>query len=302
MKIKCNIVIAFFVSLLFCSCGEGVIVFGFEVYIPKIVVEGYLQFINKVSDIIIGRNFPINGAILLDYFIADAKAKITDLETGEQYQLSYNRFSRSYAYTGNDLVIGYNKSYELEVEANIDGKTLFTKSVTTTPQEGFRVNRDLSVLGEMRYNQKDEFGKTQYFNLVFDPSPGTGLYVLSINALEVSLSNYIYDNIYSGFSDSIRLTYRSVADFKEQSAYQLNINSQTLGHNFKIEWDKFWFYSNFEIILLACDKNFKEYFLTIDRLMEVDGNYHEPLLNFEGDGLGVFGSYIADTLYCRVIK
>jgi hypothetical protein len=306
MKIKWNIIIVFFVTFLFCSCGEGIIDLGSEVYKPKIVIEGYLQPNNKVRDIIIGRNFPLDGEISIsNYFITNAKVKITDLETEKQYELSYNSFTRNYEYTGNDLIVEYNRSYKLEVEANIDGKTLYTKSITTTPQKGFRVDRNLSVLGEMKYNLKDEFGNTKYFNLVFDPSQGTDLYILSTTALEASTSNYIYDNIYNNFVfslDSNKITFEDIIEFVQRSTYQLNINSYSLGHNFKIEWENFWFYADFEVILLACDKNFKEYFLTIDNLSEVDGNFHEPILNFEGDGVGVFGSYIADTLYCKVTK
>ena len=297
--------IVFCVTLLFYSCGEGVIDLGSEVYTPKIVIEGYLQPNHKVKDIVIGRNFPLNGEFsIFNYFIVDAKVKITDLETEKQYQLNYNIFNLSYEYAGNDLIIEYGRSYKLEVETNIDGKTLYTSSVTTTPQQGFHVNRDLSVLGEMKYNEKDEFGNNKYFNLVFDPSPGTDFYTLSTTAIEASPSNYIYDNIYSGFAFTLDSNHvlRHIKDFRQRTMYQLNINSYTVEHNFRIGWDNFWFYTNFEIVVLACDKNFKEYFLTIDRLAEVDGSYHEAMLNFEGDGVGVFGSYIADTSYCKVIK
>jgi hypothetical protein len=303
MKIKLNTVIVFFVTLLFFSCGEGIIDLGSAVYTPKIVVEGYLQPNKKVRGIIISRNFPLNGEIsVFNYFIPDAKAKITDLEMGKQYQLSYNNFTTSYEYSGNDLIIEYNRSYKLEIEANIDGKTLYVQSITTTPQKGFRVDRNLSLLGEMTYNQKDEFDNTKYFNLVFDPSPGTDFYMLRVTALEPSVKNFIiYDGLdFLGFSDAE--IQERLKNFRQRSIFQLNINSYTLGHNFKIDWENFWFYTDFEVILLACDKNFKEYFLTIDKLSEIDGSYREPLLNFEGDGVGVFGSYIAETLYCRVMK
>ena len=304
MKIKFNIVIAFFVTLLFYSCGESVVDLGSDVYTPKIVVEGYLKPNSKVSNIVIGRNFPINEEIqTFNYFIPDAKAKIIDLETNKQYQLSFNNFTRSYEYFGNDWIIEYNRSYQLEVEANIDGKTLLTRSITTTTQKGFRVDRDLSIIGELKYNEKDVFGSTKKFNLVFDPSQGTDFYFLCVTALEASVNNFIYDNIFSSFMHfDERDVARRIRNFKQNTLYQLNINSYTLGHNFKIDWENFWFYTDYEVILFACDKNFKEYFLTIDRLSEIDGGYHEAMLNFEGDGVGVFGSYIADTVYCRVTK
>jgi hypothetical protein len=309
MKVKFNIrvvnknlFIVFFVTLLFCSCGEGVIDLSSEPYTPKIVIDGYLQPGNRVRNIIIGRNFPVTGQVpVLNYFIADAQVKIIDLETEKQYQLSYNRFNGSYAYTGNDLIVEYNRSYKLEVEASIDGKTLYASSVTTTPQKGFYIDRELSVLGELKYNRKDEFGDTEYFNVVFDPSPGTDFYILSTTALEATADNYIYNNIFSGFVFGDDML-EHIKDFDQRSAFQLNINSYTPGHNFRIEWDHFWFYADFEVILLACDKNFKEYFFTIDKLQELDGTYHEAMLNFEGDGVGLFTAYIADTVYCRVIE
>ena len=39
-----------------------------------------------------------------------------------------------------------------------------------------------------------------------------------------------------------------------------------------------------------------------DQVKEIDGNYHEPAFHFEGDGIGVFGSAIADTAYFWILR
>ena len=49
-------------------------------------------------------------------------------------------------------------------------------------------------------------------------------------------------------------------------------------------------------------KNYMQFLQTWDDVKEPDGNYHEPKFNFEGDGIGVFGSVVADTTYLTVTK
>jgi hypothetical protein len=67
-------------------------------------------------------------------------------------------------------------------------------------------------------------------------------------------------------------------------------------------WQDFRFYDDYEIIMYAADKNYKDFFITYQNVVELDGNFHEPKFNIEGDGIGVFGSIIADTVSCRVIR
>jgi len=67
-------------------------------------------------------------------------------------------------------------------------------------------------------------------------------------------------------------------------------------------WQDFRFYDDYEIIMYAADKNYKDFHITYRNVMELDGNFHEPKFNIEGDGIGVFGSIIADTVRCRVIQ
>ena len=69
-----------------------------------------------------------------------------------------------------------------------------------------------------------------------------------------------------------------------------------------INWLDTWFYGNYRVVMYAGDRNFKDYFITINQLQEMDGNYHEPKMYFEGDGIGIFGSFIADTVTFNLVK
>ncbi|MBI2419393.1 MAG: hypothetical protein HYV28_16140, partial [Ignavibacteriales bacterium] len=51
----------------------------------------------------------------------------------------------------------------------------------------------------------------------------------------------------------------------------------------------------------AGDLNFKNYLLSADS-QEPDGNFHEPVQIFTGDGIGVFASAVKDTLVFSIIK
>ncbi len=63
-----------------------------------------------------------------------------------------------------------------------------------------------------------------------------------------------------------------------------------------------WFYGQYRIIAYAGDENMKNYYLTHANVAEMDGNLHEPVFNIDGDGIGIFGSAIADTLYFTVLQ
>lgn len=41
---------------------------------------------------------------------------------------------------------------------------------------------------------------------------------------------------------------------------------------------------------------------TFDEVQEDDGNFHEPLFDIEGDGIGVFGSVVADSIKVEVLQ
>ena len=60
--------------------------------------------------------------------------------------------------------------------------------------------------------------------------------------------------------------------------------------------------SRYEIIIYAADTNYSSFLQTFDEVQEDDGNFHEPEFRLEGDGMGYFGSAIADTVALEVIR
>ena len=63
----------------------------------------------------------------------------------------------------------------------------------------------------------------------------------------------------------------------------------------------FWFYTEYRLTTMACDVNYKEFLQTYNDVQEEDGNFHEAKFNIEGDGIGVFGSVVLDTVTVNVI-
>jgi hypothetical protein len=75
-----------------------------------------------------------------------------------------------------------------------------------------------------------------------------------------------------------------------------NVNSKADNINVEIEWINIWFYSKYRVIVYAGDQNFRNFSTTNQELQEMDGNFHAPIVDIKGDGIGVFASAIADTL------
>ena len=67
--------------LLFNSCGEGSVEIGRNTYEPKIVIEGYLYPGQKINNIKITRNIPLNTNINpLDLILSNSDVRILDLQ------------------------------------------------------------------------------------------------------------------------------------------------------------------------------------------------------------------------------
>jgi hypothetical protein len=301
MRNTVYIIFSLLITLLLSSCGEGIVDIGADNYQSKIVVEGYLSPEHNVENIIIGRNFPLNTTISVEeMFIMDADVKITAIETGKEYKLQFDPVRKSYYYSGNDLIIGYNKSYSLAVSATIDGKILTTTSITTTPLKGFCIDKNLSTLGEMYYREKDQNGNLKNFNLVFNPSPQNKFYAISIVSMNAAIDKFIFDNPYNDVdTNDVK---DDLVDYQYQDVWISNLKTDALSQSHIIEWVNTWFYGQYRTIMYAGDSNFKDYYITMNQLQEMDGNYHEPKLHLDGDGVGVFGSYIADTVYFTIKK
>ena len=284
---------------LFSSCGEGTVDIGQNTYTPKIVVEGYLYPGQKVSNIRITKNIPLNTAPdTLSLILFTADVRIIDLQSNKEYKLTFSPNSYAFEYTGNDLEIGYNKSYRLSVSANVNGQNLATSCITHIPNSGFKIERQLSQIQPLFYQEKDAIGNIKNYSLVFNPSPGTSFYAFSIVALDANDSTFNYNNAYIDVKREDVI--KDLDRYKYQFRWLQNVNSTNGSITFEMNWINFWFYGKYRVVAYAGDDNYKNFSLTYRLVQEFDGNFHEPAMALEGDGIGVFGSVIADTVYLEV--
>ncbi|MBX7151036.1 DUF4249 domain-containing protein [bacterium] len=300
MKIR----ILFIAALFAVSCGEGKIDISSQKYEPKIVIEGYLTPQHKVERIHISRNFPLDAVIdPEDIPIADAQVTITDLASMTEYPLTYNVDSSYFEYNGVGLDIGFNKSYRLNVTAVIDGQTLMANSTTTTPQSGFSIIPELSTLDSMVYRKKNSTGQLEFFKVAFNRSPGVDFYLVTMIARNPSVESFIYSPANPfGDVDSSDVV-KDMEDYRhDDDDWLMNPNLGPGTTTFDLEWFLMWFYGEYQMTMYACDKNYKDFAITNDDVQEEDGNFHQPVLHINGDGIGVFGSVIADTAYIKVLK
>lgn len=276
--------------LVFTSCGSPNVDITSSSYSPKIVVEGYLFCNETVKDFRLTRNFRLNnqlegGSLILTPSQNDVVITINGIP------LTYDESKKTY-YNSN-LKIEYGRTYKLDVSANIDGNQLHTTSITTTPQKGFSIiNKDL---GSIKYRLAKP-------TIQFTPSPGTNLYAFSIMPDSASLRNFIYDNPYEPNKDTTDLvkdfnSYR----FQYEVIKDINSNSSST-FQYSVEGYDSWFYGSYTVTVYAGDSNFGYYLLTANNVKEMDGNFHEPIQIFEGDGIGVFGSAIKETVKFSLIK
>ena len=287
------------------SCGEGTVSVTNESYEPKIVIEGFLVANQKVEKIRIARNFPIDANLQRFDLIPDVdrtQVTITDVEKGTSYDLTFhiaeeNNFDDYYwEYNRDDLIIECGKTYRLNVSAPIDGCILHASSTTTVPLQGLKIvqlNYD-----RLHYRQQDENNQIVNFKVTIERSPGTTFYLTTMQALEANKSTYIYDNPYEDVKPE------DVTDDVSTFRYDWIQNTpSTSGQSeFDIYWNSLRFYCKYEVIVYASDENYMSFLQTYNDVQEPDGNFHEPRFNIEGDGIGVFGSTIADTVYIEVLR
>lgn len=283
MKFMKFIIIVLFAAG-FYSCGDPAVEIEEVNYEPKITVEGYLYPGETVNKIKLSRNFPLEIIIdSVDLILTPGKNSLSASING--VPLQYNEVNGYYF--NNNLLIENNKTYKLEVSAFVDGKQLYTESETTTPKSGFQVLE--KELGNIKYVQ-------QRANIRFNPAPGTGFYAFSIRAENATLDNFIYDNIY--FPNQERKDIEeNFNDYLYQMNLIINVNSAEDNIiNYEVLELDTWFYTNYRVIVYAGDENFKDYLLTVNRVQQPDGNFIEPEFHFLGDGIGIFGSAVKDTV------
>lgn len=277
-------------GFLITACGDPVVTIEEGGYKPKIVVNAFIYPEEPVEDIYITRNFKLNtpidtSVLFLTPTVNNVSVTINDVP------LEYDAVTKTYF--SNDIGIDYNTTYRMNVEADIDGARFTTESFTTTPARGFDlVNNDL---GTAKYRKDD---------LVIDfiPSPGTGFYLFSYRPDSASYDNYINTN---PFLPNLEREYfeENYFRFLFQFSFLLNVNSYSAEPiTNEVSGFDTWFYAGYHVIVYAGDDNFKDYFLTANRVQQFDGNFIEPEFHISGDGIGVFASAIRDTVVFSIIE
>lgn len=287
-------------SIILSSCGDNELVSSEADYKPKIVIEGLIYPGEDISGIRISRNFPLNQNVdASKLYLMDAQVILTDLETNNSYNLEPNNGTFSFEYNGAGLSVGYGKSYKLDITAVIDGKTLHTSSITKTPSEGFRIIPERSIAGTLKYREKDANGEVKQFGICFEPTVGASFYAFSISSSAPTIESFIFDNDYFEIDTS------DVTDdflsFSQRYNWTMNLNSSE-AYTHEISWLDLWFYGTYRIVVYAGDKNYHHFMATYGDVQEMDGNFHEPKFYIDGDGIGYFGSAIADTIYVNVAR
>jgi hypothetical protein len=284
---------------MFAGCGEGVVDLSQAKYEPKIVMEAYIYPNHTIDNIKITRNVPFDKPInFSSVILSEAKVVLTDLDLNKQYDLYYNPENFSFEDKGKSIQVEYGKSYKLEVWAAIDGKNLYASSTTTVPLKGLKINQNLN--STIRYREKDESGNLKKYNISLKPSQNADIHAISIVAEKPNLINFIYENPY--FKPDTSDIRKDIDQYSNAFYWLQNFKPGAKQLSFEIEWMSIWFYSRYRVIIYGGDKNFKDFFLTQKDVQEMDGNFHEPKLHIEGDGIGVFASADVDTTYFEVIK
>jgi len=302
----------FWLPLILTACGKGIVEVTNESFEPRLVIEGLLIADEKVDYIRVSRNFRLNADLSgMDLVINNAEVKILDAGAGKTYSLTffempispnapkYERINRAYyRYANDDWRIAASKTYTLEVRATVEGKALFARSTTTVPQTGFKVaqvNYD-----SLKYRQRDAQGEVMSFQLTIDRSPGTNFYVAVIRPQLATMDNFIYDNSY------VDLKPEDVAedldDFNNKVEWIQDTPLVAGQSRLDIFWWDLWFYSAYNVAVYAADKNYRKFLQTYDSVQEEDGNFHAAKFNFEGDGIGYFGSAVVDTVQIKVLR
>lgn len=285
-----RILLAVLLGLILAGCGKSGVNLDNAPYVPKIVVEGYLYCGQTVSHIRLMRNFPIGAPV--------DTSGLYLTPSGNNVQVTINGVPLSFdlatqTYFSNQIYVDYGETYTLDVYAIVDGSQLHTTSTTTTPDKGFEIiNRKI---GSFPYD-------SPFIALAFRTSPGTDFYAFSIVPDSAGPGNFIYNNLFRKNLDSADVV-KNLNDFKFQGAVEDGINSYaTSPYSLPIHSSETWFYGKYTIVAYAGDSNFKDYVLTAPSVQEADGNFHEPILIFKGNGIGVFASAIADTATFTILK
>ncbi len=279
-----------FIVFIFSKCGNPDVEITNSSYEPKIAVEAYLFCGETVQNIRLTRNFELNKyQDMKNLFLSPSANNVVATING--IPLEFDAVNKTYF--NNQITVDYGTTYKLEISAVIDGKELHASSITTTPKKGFEIiNKDL---GTVKYRQSP-------LKIDFKTSPGTDLYIFSLMADSAAVKNFIFDNPYfPGMSEEDLLDNYNTYRYQYNVVSDINSNIVT-DYSYNVQGYDTWFYSPYTVTVYAGDENFRYYLFTASNVMEMDGNFHEPIVIFEGDGIGVFASAIKETVTFTITK
>lgn len=302
-----KIIYSVLIGFILTACGDGIVEVKNISYEPRITVEGLLMPGKKVNRIRVFKNFKIDQKVSLFNSLLDptkTTVSITDDQSGNIYELSLHIPDSLedingywFEYNGNDLQIMYNNSYTINVNSEYEGKSMWTSSTTTVPPAGFKIS---SVnYSTLKFAQKKDNGDLEVFEVNIQRSPGITYYLATIRPLNNNYDNLIKNHLV-GKLDSTDYDKNKI-DLSFDTSWIQNTPEYPGESIMRLFWFDFYFYSEYEVIIYAADKNYREFLQTYNRVQEFDGNFHEAEFNFKGDGIGYFGSVIPDTLYINVI-
>lgn len=301
---KIAILMLTILALIIQSCGEATVSVTNISYEPKLSIEGFLIAERAPEKIRINRNFPVNAQLRnMSLIPENMLATITDVASGTVYDLTFhpsstNTDSNWFDYTGGDFIVEPGKNYRLDVSGEVSGKVLNASAETTVPLSGFEITA--MNFDQLTYRQPGENGEVSRFFMTINRSPGTTFYLNTIHALDADLSTFVYNNPF------FNIDRKDIEENMHRLSFQMRWIQDTPDSagetEIEIFWSDLWFYSQYELVVFAADNNYKDFIQTFGRVRETDGNFHEAKFNIEGDGIGVFGSMIADTAYISVTE
>jgi len=281
------------------GCGEPSLGVNTETYEPRIVVEGVLMP-GSTASVRITRNARVDER-LFDVTLRHADVFVIDEGSGERYgplefREAYFDHDDQYHYLGSDLTIEHGGTYTLEVRAEVEGRSLSATATTTVPKAGFRIV-DLSH-ERLAYRPVGEDGEVVDIKVQIERSPGVPLYLMTVRPLQATADNFVYDNPFADESPGGL----DVNDFNYEWEWLQNPPLTAGISTMDVYWWELWFYTRYEIVVYAADENYARFIQTFEDVQEEDGNFHEPVFSVDGDGIGYFGSAIADTVYLEIIR
>jgi hypothetical protein len=167
-------------------------------------------------------------------------------------------------------------------------------SETKTPDGDFSlVNSDLG-----NFNYTGEVTP----NVEFTTIPGVDFYLVSVLPQNPTTENFIYDNSYLPNLDK-KDVLKELNNYSFQMIIAQNVISTTpFNYGIGIRKFNYWFYDKYKVVVYAGDKNFRNFAITAKNVKDMEGNFHEPLINIKGDGIGVFASAVKKEASFTIIK